>query len=268
MPVSSQLARIVRGRRLRRARSGRMGRPWGRILLLGAGLLCAAGAVILVSPLPLPAPDLQMGSGRAFAGVRTGAKDPAADAATQLLAMHGSEGGVLERARLAGALAARYGRRELAEWMINVRLYGNGKVGGDDAALTYFGVHAGALAVDQCAALEALAADPALAKDPAGWNDARAALLNRMLSGGFLDKADWARATADPIPSAAYDPSMTGRADPVFGGQLPILDSFLELVLERLGGRFPQEELPRSGIRVLTTMDLDFELQLLWAAHT
>lgn len=330
MPVESQLARIVRGRRLGRTRTGRRTRPWGRILLLAAGILCAAGAVILVSPLPLPAPDLQLGSrpegarfydrtgkllieagsaragesrwyaagsapetdcvlsaflaarnltleairspdllgaARAFAGALAGAKDPAADAAAELLAMRGSESGVLERARLAAALAVRYGRLELAEWMINVRLFGNGTVGVDDAALTYFGVHAGALAAAQCAALEALAADPALAKDPAGWNDARNALLNRMLSGGFLDKADWARASADPIPATAYDPLMTGRADPVFGGKLPILDSFLELVLERLGGRFPQEELPRSGIRVLTAMDLDFELQLLCAAQ-
>ena len=60
------------------------------------------------------------------------------------------------------ALAARYGRLELAEWMINVRLYGNGSVGVDDAALTIFGMHAGALTAAQCAALEAVAAEPAL----------------------------------------------------------------------------------------------------------
>ncbi|MBN2084091.1 MAG: transglycosylase domain-containing protein [Anaerolineales bacterium] len=330
MPVESKLARMVRGRRLRRIRSGRLARPLGRILLLGAVLLGAAGAAILISPLPLPAPDLQMGSQpegarfydrtgkllieagsaragesrwyaagsapetdcvlpaflaardltfgeirspdllgamRAFAASLAGADDLAADSSAELLAMRGGESTVLDKARLAGALAARFGRLELAEWMINVRLYGNGTVGVDDAALTYFGVHAGALAAAQCAALEALAADPALAGDPALWNESRDALLNRMLSGGFLEKAEWARAVADPIPAAAYEPSMDGGADPVFGGKLPILDSFLELVLERLSARFPQKQLPRSGIRVFTTMDLDFELQLLCAAQ-
>jgi len=330
MPVESQLARIVRERRLRRARPGRIARPVGRILLLAAGVFIAAGAAMLASPLPLPDPDLQSGSlpqgarfydrtgkllieagsaragesrwyaagsapqaecvlpaflaarnltlseirspdllgaVRAFADSLAGVKDPAGDAAAELLAMRGSESGVLDKARLAGALAARYDRLELAEWMINIRLYGNGTVGVDDAALTYFGAHAGALSAGPCAALEALAADPALAENPAGWNIARDAILGNMLSGGFLEKADWERALAAPIPAAALKPSMAGAADPVFGGKLPILDSFLELVLERLSGRFPETELPRSGIRVFTTMDLDFELQLLCAAQ-
>jgi hypothetical protein len=330
MPVESQLTRIVHERRLRRVRGGRIARPLGRILLLGAGLFIAAAALIWIAPLPLPAPDLQMGSrpqgarfydrtgrllieagsaragesrwyaagsapeadcvlpaflaarnmsfeemrspdflgaARAFADSLAGLKDPAGDAAAELLAMRGNGSNVLDKARLAGALAARYGRLELAEWMINIRLYGRGAVGVDDAALTFFGVHAGVLTVAQCAALEALGSDPALGNDPAGWHSARDAILNRMHDGGFLDNADWARAIADPISPAAFGLSSSGSADPVFGGKLPILDSFLELAIARLNDRFPQKELPRSGLRVFTTMDLDFELQLLCAAQ-
>ncbi|MGB7540146.1 MAG: Ig-like domain-containing protein [Anaerolineales bacterium] len=330
MPVESQLSRIVRDRRLRRIRRGRIARPLGRILLLAAGLFFAAGAAILIAPLRLPAPDLEMGSrpqgarfydrtgkllieagsaragesrwyaagsapdaecvlpaflaarnlsfeemrspdfldaARAIADSLAGVKDPAGDAAAELLAMRGSESNLLDKARLAGALAARYGKLELAEWMINIRLYGRSTVGVDDAALAYFGVHAGALSDAQCAALEALASDPALEADPAGWLDARNAILNRMFTGGFLVKTDWQRAIAEPIPPAAFESTMPGGANPVFGGKLPILDSFLGLAIDRLDGRFPQKELPRSGIRVFTTMDLDFELQLLCAAQ-
>jgi hypothetical protein len=330
MPVESQLSRIVHDRRLRRARSGRIARPLGRILLLSAGLLFAAGTLILTIPLPLPAPDLQMGSrpqgarfydrtgkllieagsararearwypagsapeadcvlpaflaarnisfaeirlpdflgaARAFADSLAGVKDPAGDAAAELLAMRGSGSNALAKARLAGALAARYGGLELAEWMINIRLYGRGAVGVDDGALAYFGAHAGALTVAQCAALEALGSDPALENDPAGWHAARDAILNSMHDGGFVDNADWARAIADPIPSEDFGWSSSGGTDPVFGGKLPILDSFLELAIDRLDDRFPQKELPRSGLRVFTTMDLDFELQLLCSAQ-
>ncbi len=327
MRPESQLARIVRERRLRRARTGRRARPLGRLLLLAAGGLCAAGAVILMAPLPLPAPDLQMGTrpqgarfydrtgkllieagsararearwysagsapetdcvlpaylaarklsvgdirlpdplgaARAFADTLVGASDPAGDAAAELLAMNGIGRGSLDKARLAAALAARYGKIQLAEWMINVRLYGNGSAGVDDAALTAFGTHAGALTDAQCAALEALASDPALGDDPTAWRIARNVLLNGMFNAGFLTKAGWERAVAEPIP-AAFEPP--GGADPVFGGKLPILDSFLELAVDRLDGRFPKKELPRSGIRVFTTMDLDFELQLLCSAQ-
>jgi hypothetical protein len=324
MRLESQLSRIVRERRLRRTRAGMHARPLGKILLLAAGLISAAGAVILMAPLPLPAPDLQLGSrpqgarfydrtgkllieagsaragearwyaagsapetdcvlpaflaarnwtleeirapdlpgaARAFTDALTGRNDPAGEAAAELLAMHGGGQGVLEKARLAAALAARYGKPGLVEWIINVRLYGNGSVGVDDAALTIFGAHAASLTVAQCAALETLAADPDLKDDPVAWHDARVLLLSRMFNGGFIDKADWKRAAADPLRTAA------GVADPVFGGKLPILDSFLDLAIDRLSTRFARKELPRSGIRVFTTMDLDFELQLLCSAQ-
>lgn len=329
MPVETHLSRIVHDRRLRRARRGRRARPLGWILLIVAGSVCAAGAWLLIAPLPVSATDLKPGERplaaqfydrtglllveagsaharesrwyeagtapeadcilpaflaarnltleeiqsadllsvpRAFVNSLADVPDSAGEAAAELLAMNGRDIGALEKARLAGALAARHEKIELAEWLINVRLYGRGTVGVDDAALTYFGVHAGSLSHAECAALEAAAADPALAQDPAGWILARNSVLSRMLNGGFLGSADWGRAIAEPLLPGESGSEPAG-GDPLFGGKIPILDSFLELAVAELDVRYPQEQLPRAGIRVTTTLDLDFELELLCAAQ-
>ncbi|MBN1440991.1 MAG: transglycosylase domain-containing protein [Anaerolineales bacterium] len=201
---------------------------------------------------------------RAMAGALAGVDGLAGEAAGELLSMEGASGGIWRKSRLAGALALRYTPSALAEWIINVRLYGRGAVGIDDAALTYFGVRADGMSPAQCAALEALAEDPRRGEDPAGWKIARNSVLNRMFNGGFLGSAEWERAVAGEIGAREADGAAT---DPIFGGRLPILDSFLELAVDRLGGRFPPEELPRAAIRVFTTMDAAFEMQVLCAAQ-
>jgi membrane peptidoglycan carboxypeptidase len=231
---------------------------------------CVLGAFLAAHNLTLAeikAPDV-LGGARAIADGLTGAEDLAGDAAAELLAMRGWKNSLWNRARLAGALGSRYGKWELAEWLINVRLYGRGTVGIDDAALTFFGVHAGSLTDAGCAALEAAAQSPKITADPNAWKTARNTLLSRMHNAGFVEKTDWGHAMAEPIlPKDMESVLSAGGPDTLFGGKLPILDSFLRLAVDRLGGRFPQEELPRAGIRVFTTMDLDFELQVLCAAQ-
>jgi hypothetical protein len=56
------LLRIVRRRRFRGARAGRIARPAGTVLLVLAAALCFAGGFILVRPLSTPAPVLMIGS--------------------------------------------------------------------------------------------------------------------------------------------------------------------------------------------------------------
>jgi hypothetical protein len=101
-----------------------------------------------------------------------------------------------------------------------------------------------------------------LARNPSGWNTARNAILNRMLNSGYLGKEAWGAASAEPIASVH-----PGSGEPAFGKKLPFLDSFLQRAVSRLGDRYPAEELPRAGLRVFTTLDLDFELQTLCAAQ-
>jgi membrane peptidoglycan carboxypeptidase len=201
---------------------------------------------------------------QAAADALLGGKDLTTEAADAWLAMSGRPSGVWDRARLAGAIAARYSRLQRAEWILNTALYGGGAVGIDDAALTYFSRHAGELTGGQCAALEALTADPAVASDADGWRAARDNLLDRMLDADFLEQAEYEQAVRAPIQTAdGWNP----EADPVFGGKLPILDSFLRLAADRLGDRYPPEELPRAGLRITLTLDLDYELQLICAAQ-
>jgi len=191
-----------------------------------------------------------------------GRRDLAGETAAELLAINGAARSSFGLSRLAGALAARYDRRRMAEWLINVRLYGNDTVGVDDAALTYFQSHAGELSAGQCAALEALAGDSSLAKDPAAWKNSRNAILNRMLNFGYLDKEAWRKASAE-----ALAPNLPGSGESATGTKLPFLDAFLRRAVSRLGDRYPSAELPRAGLRVFTTLDLDFELQALCTAQ-
>jgi len=191
-----------------------------------------------------------------------GRNDLAGESAAELLASEGVEPSAWNRARLSAALAARYDRRQMAEWLINVRLYGNATVGVDDAALTIFQSHAGTLSAGECAALEALAANPTRAQSLPAWEAARDELLNRMMNFGYIQKETWQEASAEPMPPAADE---TGAS--VFGGNLPFLNSFLSIAVSRLGDRYPPEELPRSGLRVYTSLDLDFEMQVLCAAQ-
>jgi membrane peptidoglycan carboxypeptidase len=297
----------------------------GWILLLAAGAVFTSGAAFLLAPLPLPAPDLNIGNlpkparfydrtGRlltdagskqageshwyspadgskgdcllpAFLAVRgvsradwrpadfinpleamgdvlLGRSDLAGEAAAELLAIHGAERSVGNRARLSAALAARYSRGQMAEWLINVRLYGNGAVGADAAALTYFQSHVAGLLAGGCAELEALAGNPDLAQSPSEWKAERNAVLNRMLNFGYVEKETWQAASA-AMPTMAAE----GADALAFGGSLPFLDSFLSIAVSRLGDRYPREELPRSGLRVYTSLDLDFEMQALCAAQ-
>ncbi len=85
----------------------------------------------------------------------------------------------------------------MAEWLINVRLYGSATVGADDAARTYFQSRAGALSIGECAALEALAADPARAQSPSEWKTARDGILNSMLDLGYVETDAWREASAE-----------------------------------------------------------------------
>ena len=199
---------------------------------------------------------------QAMGDALVGRSDLAGETAAELLAMDGTRMGAWNRARLSAALAARYTQGQLAEWLINVRLYGDATVGADDAALTYFQSRAGTLSEGECAALEALAADPTRAQSPAEWKSARDGILNAMLNFGYLQKDTWQAASAEPDPPAAIDAGAT-----VFGGSFPYLDSFLALAVSRLGDRFSAENLPRSGLRVYTSLDLDLEMQALCAAQ-
>jgi hypothetical protein len=323
MPDAANLPRLVRRRRERKARAGRISRPAGRFLLCAALIGLAAGIGLLLSPAPLapvlqigqrpggaqffdrngkllaeagsvraadarwyspaaappgdcvlsaylaahgigpeglPSPTLFDGIGGALSAA-AGARSPAAEAAAEAAKMNGMNGGLWTRVRLAGALAARHPQAELVEWLINVRLYGRGTVGVDDAALVYFGTHTAGLSIAQCAALEALAEDPRRAEDPAALQRGRNSLLTAMRNGGFLETGGWERAVAEP---PAFSPA---PADPLFGGRVPVLDSFLRLAVGRLAGRIPEQELPRADLRVFTTLDLDFELQAVCAAQ-
>jgi membrane peptidoglycan carboxypeptidase len=324
MAEGMRILQSMRRRRRRSAAGMRKSRLAGWALLLAAGAIFAAAAAFLLAPLPLPAPDLTLGSlpaparfydrtGRliteagskqggesywyspargseldctlpaffaarsvpradwrladfitpltAIADALLGREDLAGEAAAELLAMHGADPSAANRVRLAAALAARYTRGQLAEWLLNVRLYGNGTVGADAAALTYFQTHAAGLSAAGCADLEALAGNPDLAKSPSDWKAARNAVLNRMLNFGYVEKTEWQAASDWPVPAVEE------AGNSVFGAPLPFLDSFLSAAVARLGDRYPEDELPRSGLRVYTSLDLEFEMQALCAAQ-
>lgn len=191
-----------------------------------------------------------------LAGTLTGGNDLAAEAAAELGDIAGAQDSLFERARLAGALAARYDRRQLAEWLLNIRRYGNRAIGIDDAALTYFNRHAENLSTAQCATLEALAQNPERAQDPVRLRNARDGVLTRMMETGYIGTEERRTASAGQPDLRIASPNTP-----------PFLGAFLERVFARLAEQYSQDDLARSGLKVITTLDLDFSLQVLCAAQ-
>jgi hypothetical protein len=194
---------------------------------------------------------------RAMFASLTDGSDPAAEAAAELSTLFGADVSAWDKARLASTLATRYSSDTLVEWLLNTRLYGRRAVGVDDAARTYFHVSAQTLQPPQCATLEALARNPDLAATLPDLASARDVILRRMAEQGTISGDVY----ASNAGLAAW------IASPVDNGS-PFLRAYLGEAESRLEKVFPGDEPARAGLRVITTLDLDFLQQALCSAQT
>lgn len=159
---------------------------------------------------------------------------------------------------LAAQVTARYGRAQVLEWYLNSAYFGHLAYGAESAARLYLNKSARDVNLAEVALLIAAEEAPALnpLDAPAAALERQRVVLDRLLETNQINDQDYllARTTAlqlsEPLESALQPAS-----------------AFAALVLDRLESRFGRERLERGGLRIVTTLDYDLQLELGCAAR-
>jgi len=158
----------------------------------------------------------------------------------------------LSATALAADIASSYAKERVLEWFLNSADYGHLAFGIDAASLVYFGKHADRLTLGEAALLAALPARPdvdALA-DPQAARALRDEVLEAMVRQGAIAQAEAAeaRAEAPKLRVETAREAMQGLA-------------FVEAAWRELRQRIGPGAAAQGGVRVVTTLDLDLQLQ-------
>jgi membrane peptidoglycan carboxypeptidase len=166
---------------------------------------------------------------------------------------------------LAAEITRRYSKEQILEWYLNTNFYGNLAYGVDAASLVYFGKHATDLTLAESALLAAIPQSPGLnpIDAPEAAGERQAIVLDVMAREGFITPAEAEAAKAEAItlqpPVKRFD--IQAPHFSVYARQQAIR------ILNGLG--LDGEDLVnRGGLKVITTLDLDLQLQTECAART
>jgi membrane peptidoglycan carboxypeptidase len=153
---------------------------------------------------------------------------------------------------LAAEITRRYPREQILEWYLNSADFGHQAFGIDSAALVYFGKHASDLSLAESAMLASIPLDPSRnpLDQPAEALAAQRSVLAAMEEAGDIDASQAREARQESLEFAAEAPQ-TGSP----------YDDYRTYVLNRLQEAFGRELVGRSGLRVITSLDLDLQLQ-------
>ncbi len=153
---------------------------------------------------------------------------------------------------LAAQLTSRYGRAQVLEWYLNSAYYGRLAYGAESAAHLYLGKSAASLNLAEAALLAAAHQSPALnpADAPQAALELQQTILQKLQDLGVVDQeqVDRARGT----PPVLRSPQPAQRLAP----------AFTSLVLDALARRLGRERLELGGLKVVTSLDLDLQSQL------
>jgi len=157
----------------------------------------------------------------------------------------------LREAWLAFRLEQRFGKDELLALYLNQTYYGHFAYGMEAAAQAYFGKHVGELDLAECALLAGLPQYPAgynPLENPQAAKTRQAIVLDLMVRHGYLAPQEAERAKRERLQYAATP----------FPIKAP---HFVMYVLAELEKELGAETLRRGGLRVYTTLDLDWQEQ-------
>jgi len=162
------------------------------------------------------------------------------------------QGSPLAALMLADDIAAAYSKERVLEWFLNSADYGNLAFGIDAAARVYLGKPADGLTVGEAALLAALPAHPEVDPfvDPSAARTMQRDVLASMRSQGLITAVQERAALAEVIPLQADE---ARRAMQGLG--------FVQVVWEELRARIGAGAAAQGGARVITTLDLDLQLQ-------
>ena len=153
---------------------------------------------------------------------------------------------------LAAEITRRYPREQILEWYLNSADFGRRAFGIDAASLVYFGKHASDLTLAESALLASipLNTDRNPFDDPAAAGTAQRAVLDAMERAGRITSVQAQRARQEAIDLVESQPESDGGTE-----------AFQSYVLARIEGEFGRELLGRSGMKILTSLDLGLQPQ-------
>ncbi|MGC8780205.1 MAG: transglycosylase domain-containing protein [Anaerolineae bacterium] len=157
----------------------------------------------------------------------------------------------LREAWLAWRLERRYSKDEVLALYMNTSYYGHFAVGIEAAAQAYFGIHAAELDLAQCALLAGLLQYPAgynPLEHPEAARRRQATVLGLMVHDGYITERE-AQEAADERLAFAATP---------FPIEAPHFVMWVQGQLEDL---LAAERVAAGGLRVITTLDLDWQRQ-------
>jgi membrane peptidoglycan carboxypeptidase len=160
---------------------------------------------------------------------------------------------------LAAQLIARYGHVQVLEWYLNSAAFGHLAFGADSAAHLYLGKPATGINLAEAAVLAAAIQAPALnpLDAPAAAAERRRAVLDGLRTREIIAEEEYQRAVELEVQIAA-------QAGPPSGPAL----AFSRLALQQLARQFGQERLERGGLRVITSLDYQLQLELACLVQT
>jgi len=156
----------------------------------------------------------------------------------------------LHEAVLAYQLEKKWSKEKILNEYLNIVYFGEGAYGVEAAALTYFGVHAGELTLDQAALLAGLLRAPSAyspRRDPQTALARRNLVLNKMYQQGYIASWQLQEALASPLRLA---PPATQEL------RLPY---WVELIREELVAKYGASLVLGGGLRVYTSVDLTLQ---------
>ena len=160
---------------------------------------------------------------------------------------------------LAAQLVQRFGRAQVLEWYLNSAYYGHLAYGAESAAQLYLGKSAHDLSLAEAALLAALPNTPALnpLDAPAAAIENQQQALQQLVDQGWISNEEFQAALKEEITFA--DAPLSAP---------PFAAAYTDLVLRQLAGQLGQQRIERGGLRIITTLDYDQQLEMTCTART
>lgn len=153
---------------------------------------------------------------------------------------------------MAIAVEQQYTKEEILDMYLNSVYYGEGAFGIDEAARVYFNKPASELTLAESSMLIGVLPAPGayspINGDAAKAKKRQAYVLNRMVEDKQITDAERDTAVVQPIAYAEVKPV-----------EYPHAPHFTEMVLSELTDRYGEERVKRSGYRIKTTLDLNWQ---------
>ncbi len=156
----------------------------------------------------------------------------------------------IREALLAQKIEKAYTKDEILYFYLNQTYYGHNAYGAEGAARVYFDKHVEELTLEECAMLAGLPRSPGRYSPYVNPDNAlvrRNTVLDKMYERGYIDRGRYEEARATAVATAPV------KRDP---DRAPYFTEYVRRILVR---RYGSEQVFRAGLRVYTTLDLDYQ---------